>query len=176
MISSIRTRIFSKRTSCRLSNKLMRTLVLSQFEGSQTIARMVFGSIAPCLRYFALSPIFRNLSSQFIHVSLTVAVRTSFSIRWRGGDRIEYYLYSCKTANRSVAKMFVLLSSSSDILDLIAEELHYIPKPVLLRSVSVCGHYVHHLWDKLPEHIKSDLEVQTYRRCYEHYNRTAPHR
>jgi len=67
--------------------------------------------------------------------------------------------------------MFVLLSNPSDIFDLTAEELQYIPKPVLLR---VCGHlcgYVHHLWDKLPEHIKSDLEVQTYRRCYEHYNR-----
>jgi len=60
------TYTFSKRTPCGLSNKLMRTLVLPQFEGPQMIARMVLGSIAPCLRFSALSPIFRNLSSQFI--------------------------------------------------------------------------------------------------------------
>jgi len=44
--------------------------------------------------------------------------------------------------------MFVLLSSPSDILDLSTDKLQFIPKPVLLR---VCGHYVHYLWDKLPE-------------------------
>jgi len=46
--------------------KLMKALVLPQFEGPQTIARIVFGSIAPCLCFSALSPIVRNLSSQFI--------------------------------------------------------------------------------------------------------------
>jgi len=63
--------------------------------------------------------------------------------------------------------MFVLLSSPSDILDLTVEQLQYIPKPVLLR---VCGHYVHHLWDRLPEHLKADSEIQQYRRCLKHYN------
>lgn len=63
--------------------------------------------------------------------------------------------------------MFVLLSSPANICDLSAEQLEFVPKTVLLR---VCGDYIHHVWDKLPEHIKSDLEVQTYRRCYEHYN------
>jgi len=37
------------------------------------------------------------------------------------------------------------------------EELQYIPKPVLFR---VCGHYVHYLWDRLPEHLKADSEIQ----------------
>jgi len=40
--------------------------------------------------------------------------------------RIECYLYECKTANRSVAKMFVLLSNLSNILDLTVEHLQYI--------------------------------------------------
>jgi len=60
------TYTFLKRTPCGLSNKFMRTLVLPQFEGLQTIARMVLGSIAPCLRFSALSLIVHNLSSQFI--------------------------------------------------------------------------------------------------------------
>jgi len=47
----------------------------------------------------------------------------------------------------------------SDILDLTAEDLQYIPKPVLLR---VCGHYVHYLWDRLPEHLKADSKIQQY--------------
>ncbi|KAL6254329.1 hypothetical protein P5V15_014378 [Pogonomyrmex californicus] len=50
-----------------------------------------------------------------------------------------------------------------------AEQLQYIPKVVLLR---VCGNYIDHVWDKLPEYIKADLEVQTYRRCVEHYNQS----
>lgn len=63
--------------------------------------------------------------------------------------------------------MFLALSHPSDILDLSAEQLQYLPKVVLLR---VCGNYIDHVWDKLPEHIKADSEVRTYRRCYEHYN------
>jgi len=139
----------------------MRTLVLPQFEGPQTIARMVLGSIAPCLRFSALSPIFRNLSSQFI-TRIVNGCRTNLIFLLDRGGRIKCYLYACKTANRSVSKMFVLLSSPSDILDLTVEQLRYIPKPVLLR---VCGHYVHHLWDRLPEHLKADSEIQQYRRC-----------
>jgi len=130
----------------------MRTLVLPQFEGPQTIARLILGSIAPCLRFSALSSIFRNLSSQFI-TRIVNGCLTNLIFLLDGGVG-SCYLYVCKTVNRSVAKMFVLLSSPSDILDLTTEELQYIPKPILLR---VCGHYVHHRWDKLPEHIKSDL-------------------
>jgi hypothetical protein len=63
--------------------------------------------------------------------------------------------------------MFVLLSSASDIRDLSVEQLQFVPKAVLLR---MCGDHVHYVWEKLPEHIKADSEVQTYRRCYEHYN------
>jgi len=51
-------------------------------------------------------------------------------------------IYMRARPNRSITKMFVLLSSPSDIFDLTAEELQYIPKFVLLR---VCGHYVHYL-------------------------------
>ncbi|KAL6252178.1 hypothetical protein P5V15_015587 [Pogonomyrmex californicus] len=65
--------------------------------------------------------------------------------------------------------MYLALSHPSDIQDLSAEQLQYIPKVVLLR---VCGNYIDHVWDKLPEYIKADLEVQTYRRCVEHYNQS----
>jgi len=93
-------------------------------------------------------------------------VQTSFFVL-DGEGRIECCLYAYKTANRSVAKMFVLLSKLSDILDLTAEQLQYIPKLVLLR---VCGHYVHYLWDNLPEHIKADSDIQQHRRYLKHYN------
>jgi hypothetical protein len=63
--------------------------------------------------------------------------------------------------------MFLLLSVDSDILELTTEQLQIIPKIVLLRDF---GSYVEQLWDKLPEHIKADSEVQQYRRCTRHYN------
>jgi len=78
-------------------------------------------------------------------------------------------IYMRVRSNRSVTKMFVLLSNLSDILDLSTDQLQFISKPVLLR---VCGHYVHYLWDKLPEYIKADSEVRSYRRYYEHYNQS----
>ena len=69
--------------------------------------------------------------------------------------------------NRSVAKMYLILTHASDIIELSAEQLQFVPKIVLLRE---CGNYIEHMWDKLPEHIKIDPEVQSYRRCNEHYN------
>ncbi|KYQ59573.1 hypothetical protein ALC60_01399 [Trachymyrmex zeteki] len=63
--------------------------------------------------------------------------------------------------------MCLALCHPYDILDLIAEQLQYIPKIVLLR---VYGDYIDHVWDKLPEHVKADSEVRTYRRCDEHCN------
>ncbi|KYQ47823.1 hypothetical protein ALC60_13145 [Trachymyrmex zeteki] len=60
--------------------------------------------------------------------------------------------------------MYLALCHSSDILDMSAEQLQYIPKIVLLR---VYGDYINHVWDKLPEHVKVDSEVRTYRRCDE---------
>ncbi|KYN04508.1 hypothetical protein ALC62_04621 [Cyphomyrmex costatus] len=52
---------------------------------------------------------------------------------------------------------FTLYHRSSDIRELNAEQLQYIPKIVLLQ---VCGDYIDHVWDKLPEHVKTDSEVQ----------------
>ncbi|KAL6260854.1 hypothetical protein P5V15_008383 [Pogonomyrmex californicus] len=63
--------------------------------------------------------------------------------------------------------MCLALPHPSDIRNLSAEQLQYIPKVVLLR---VCGDYIDHVWDKLSEHIKTDLEIRTYRRCVEHCN------
>ncbi|KYQ53671.1 hypothetical protein ALC60_04438 [Trachymyrmex zeteki] len=65
--------------------------------------------------------------------------------------------------------MYLGLCHPSDIRDLSAEQLQYIPKVVLLR---VYGDYMDHVWNKLPEHVKADSEVRTYRRCDEHYNQS----
>src|SRR5215469_9138912 len=46
------TYTFSKHTPCGLSNKLINTFVLPQFEGPQTIPRIEVGSMFPCLRIF----------------------------------------------------------------------------------------------------------------------------
>ena len=62
--------------------------------------------------------------------------------------------------------MYLALYHPSDIQNLSAE-LQYIPKVVLL---CVYGEYIEHVWDKFSEHVKADSEVQTYRRCDEHYN------
>lgn len=65
----------------------------------------------------------------------------------------------------SVGKMFFVLAD--DILRLSAEELRFIPKVILLQEF---GQYVDRLWEKLPEHLTADREVQGYRRCFKHYN------
>lgn len=64
--------------------------------------------------------------------------------------------------------MFLVLTDKRDILDLPAEHLAFVPKIVLLRDF---GDYVEQLWDKLPEHLKIDPEVRSYRACLQHYNR-----
>jgi hypothetical protein len=64
--------------------------------------------------------------------------------------------------------MFPILTDRRDILNLTAEELEFVPKIVLLRNFEK---YVQLLWDRLPEHIKADPEVRSYRACLEHYNR-----
>ncbi|KYN09174.1 hypothetical protein ALC57_18713 [Trachymyrmex cornetzi] len=63
--------------------------------------------------------------------------------------------------------MYLALCHPSDILDLSAEQLQYIPKIVLLRMY---GDYIDYVWNKLPGHVKADSEIRTYRRCAEHYN------
>jgi len=56
---------------------------------------------------------------------------------------------------------------ADEIFQLSAEELRFIPKVIFLQDF---GWYVKQLWNKLPEHLTSDLEVQGYRRCFKHYN------
>ncbi|KYN29100.1 hypothetical protein ALC57_01463 [Trachymyrmex cornetzi] len=61
--------------------------------------------------------------------------------------------------------MFLVVSD--DLHSLTSKELEYIPKIVLLRQFEYC---IDLLWDRLPEHIRADSEVQRYRRCLKHYN------
>ncbi|KYN38084.1 hypothetical protein ALC56_07543 [Trachymyrmex septentrionalis] len=51
--------------------------------------------------------------------------------------------------------MYLALSHPSDIRNLSAEQLQYIPKVVLLR---VYGDYIEHVWDQLLEHMKADSD------------------
>lgn len=60
-----------------------------------------------------------------------------------------------------------MLSDKRDILNLTTEQLQFIPKVILIRHYNS---YIHDLWDKLPEHIKADSEIQHYQRCLKHYN------
>ncbi|KYN50294.1 hypothetical protein ALC62_10242 [Cyphomyrmex costatus] len=61
--------------------------------------------------------------------------------------------------------MFVV--ASDRLHSLTSAELEYVPKVILLRE---CEQYIDLLWDRLPEHIRADSEVQRYRRCLRHYN------
>ncbi|KYN11797.1 hypothetical protein ALC57_16044 [Trachymyrmex cornetzi] len=53
--------------------------------------------------------------------------------------------------------MFFLLMNKREILDFTAEQLQYIPKILLLQEFE---NYVEILWDRLPNHLKTDPEVQ----------------
>ncbi|KYN28559.1 hypothetical protein ALC57_02017 [Trachymyrmex cornetzi] len=56
--------------------------------------------------------------------------------------------------------MFFLLTNKREILDFTAEQLQYIPKILLLQEFE---NYEEILWDRLPNHLKTDPEVQ---RCH----------
>jgi len=60
--------------------------------------------------------------------------------------------------------------SYCDVHSLIAKELEYIPKIILLQKFK---NYIDQLWDKLSEHIKADSEVQQHRRCLKHCEFTS---
>ncbi|EZA56084.1 hypothetical protein X777_03195 [Ooceraea biroi] len=70
-------------------------------------------------------------------------------------------------ADRANATMFLLLPDDRAILGLTSELLQYVPKIILLERY---GDYVEGLWDRLPEHLRRDPEVQRYRKCYAHHN------
>ncbi|KYQ51995.1 hypothetical protein ALC60_08891 [Trachymyrmex zeteki] len=61
--------------------------------------------------------------------------------------------------------MFLIISD--DLHSLTSKELEYIPKIILLREFE---NFIDVLWDRLPKHIRANLEIQRYRRCLKHYN------
>ncbi|KYQ47381.1 hypothetical protein ALC60_13599 [Trachymyrmex zeteki] len=61
--------------------------------------------------------------------------------------------------------MFLIISD--DLHSLTSKELEYIPKIIMLREFE---NFIDVLWDRLPEHIRADSEVQRYCRCLKHYN------
>ena len=137
-----------------------------------TIARPTNYGAYGTRQHFAVLSLLRAVPhhSQFL-VAVCDAYRQRLPHEFHVYTKCDYtssaYLYTYETASRSVAKTFLALSHPCDILDLSAEKLQYIPKVVRLR---VYGNYIDHVWQKLPQHIQADPEVQTYRRCDEHYN------
>lgn len=58
-------------------------------------------------------------------------------------------------------------NSGHNITELGEEELRYMPKNYLLKYLK---NYISVFWEKLPENLKADPEVQEHHRCLEHYN------
>lgn len=63
--------------------------------------------------------------------------------------------------------MFLVPADKNDILEFTTEQLCLVPKEVLLCHF---GDYVERLWDKLPNRLKTNPKMLTYRACLEHYN------
>ena len=80
----------------------MRTLVLPQFDGPQMIARIVLGSISPCLRFSALPPIICDFTSQFV-TRIISGCSTNFMLT-KDYALSNDYLKARESANRAVAK------------------------------------------------------------------------
>ena len=87
----------------------------------------------------------------------------------KSSEQFEFVVVFEKFARRerAIGKMFFILVDDRDILQFSAEQLRFITKEHLLQSFQ---RYVEHLWNKLPEHLKTDPEVRGYRRCDKHYN------
>lgn len=126
--------------------------------------RIVFGNTDPCLRLFPIvgsdDDDSRVLRSRF-DTPIVTGCRTKRIARARIA-RVASVL------SRSMAMFLLLLTDKRDILGLTAEQLQLVPKIALLRNYA---DYVELLWDRLPDHLKTDPEVQSYRACHEHYNR-----
>lgn len=64
----------------------------------------------------------------------------------------------------------LVIDCGKDPWELTTEELEYIPKPLLIRYWS---QYIPLLWEKLPEHIRKDAEIASYRLCRKHWTTTG---
>jgi len=73
---------------------------------------------------------------------------------------------SAQSEIAQLCNMLLIVSDTCDVHSLIAKELEYIPKIILLREFK---NYIN-LWDRLPDHIKADSEIQQHRRYLKHYN------
>ena len=91
---------------CGFSNRFISTFVLPQFDGPQTIARIETSSISPCL-HVSLSVC---TLSRFFALIATGARIFSFSTKYWKWYRERAYLYSRVERNRSVIKIFLVVS------------------------------------------------------------------
>jgi len=101
---------------------------LLQFDGPQMIARIVLGSISPCLRFSALPPIIHDFASQFV-TCIVSGCSTNFTLKARILERLFKGAWICESRSN---KMYLALYPS-DIWDLSAEQLQYIEGRTLTR-------------------------------------------
>jgi len=127
------------------------------------IARIVLGSISPCLRFSAFLSIIRDFASQFV-TCIVSDCSTNFIADTKDCALLNDYLKVRESANRAVAKCI-----SRCVILPIFETWASSNCNIYQRSYSY-GDYIEHVWDKLPEHVKADSEVRIYCCCVKHYN------
>jgi len=100
---------------------------------AQMMARIVVGSIAPCLHFSALFPINRNLSSQFV-MRIINDCHTNLIFKLLDRGRNLAPIYRSKVVNRSVQRC-LFCYRVPPICDLSSEQLQFVPKAVFATSV-----------------------------------------
>jgi len=121
--------------SCELSSKLINTFVLPQFDGSQMIPRIEIGRIFPCLHIsFSVCTLLSTLiilivcdcRTNFISSPLTIILKKK---RYQKGC-----IYNSTQSETAQYSKCFFVSNNCDVHSLIAKELKYIPKIILLRE------------------------------------------
>jgi len=141
-ISSSHTRFWN--AVVVFSSKLMKTLILSQFDGSQMIAHIMLDSISPCSR--CLPSQFRNFASQFV-TRIVNGCRTNFILALKA-TRSRRLFKGARIRESHSSKMYLI--NRAAILHISRlEQLQNKSKVVFFR---VYDDYIEHVWDKLPEH------------------------
>jgi len=149
--------MFSKRKPFGFLSKLMRTLILPQLDGPQMITRIVLGSISPCLRFSA-----QAFHHSWFRVTVCDAHRQrlqyKFHAHTKGCALSNDYLKAWESENRAVIKCI-----SRCVLPKFET---WAPSSCNIYRRSYASMVTtSNVWDKLPEHVKADSEVRTYRRA-----------
>lgn len=78
--------------------------------------------------------------------------------------RISHDMKRCEI--KEMSKALGVYSRYKSLFEMSEEELKYMPKEVL---ITLCSQEIALVWDKLPDSLKEDSEIQQYQRCLEHH-------